>query len=763
MRQRVLVVVLTVLSCLGSAARAAAVTDRSSDGRGEAGAVQHGDVRLLPPGYRAKPLSAQAIARARQQVVALSAAGAARSAPGGSRIGDEKIWLALDDAKGVYVKTYRLRGIGNHIEVWVADDKDDVSNGLDFPRNDCRNAGPRTEVTRAQVRYLISQFDNNIYPKESNVFSTPPARGGKNPAAIFTGGKTLPELLGLPADYYTGAGNRTVTLVDNVRDANFYDPNNRSNLTYIAGFFYSVFNEAHDRNIMTIDAWDWLHRTGANPPNAPSTDLCTNAPARPFLYEGTYAHEYQHLLEYYVDPDEVAWVNEGLSDYAAHITGYNNPAAPVTDLHLDSHTQCFYGTLATTTPANPIPRKDCGPENSLTLWGDQGDDEILADYGAAFDMMLYLDDRFGRGALSQLHRAKPNGFDGLQAVLNTHAGGAKALDVLHQWAAMLAVDGVLDTRGSKLVGAARNRYTTDALHTDLQFGSAQAYATPGAPPNGSDYVRLRSGSGRVLGARDIHRIKFTGSPRLPSLPVEWRVDRSPPGHAGATLHSGSGANLDRALVTEVKVPAGSPRLTFDTRFLTETGWDFGFVQVSTDGGKTFTSLSNALTTSSHEPGAIEPVVENLPGFTGSSGGWVTTSFDLSRYARKNVLLSFRYLTDSGMNGPGWWIDNVRVAGTRISDGSSLAPFRSLTQVSPVPVGGWTLQLVGWTGDRRLAFVRKVPLDSAFTATITGRQLHAVSRNASTVIAIVTQDDRSETSQQYARYLLSVNGVQQPGG
>ena len=62
---------------------------------------------------------------------------------------------------------------------------------------------------------------------------------------------------------------------------------------------------------MTIDAFDWLHRTGPNPPHAPSSDLCLNAPARPFLYEGVFAHEYQHLLENYVDFDETIMVNEG--------------------------------------------------------------------------------------------------------------------------------------------------------------------------------------------------------------------------------------------------------------------------------------------------------------------------------------------------------------------------------------------------------------------------------------------------------------------
>jgi hypothetical protein len=62
---------------------------------------------------------------------------------------------------------------------------------------------------------------------------------------------------------YTGDGNKTVALIDNVRDDNFY--NFPAAPTYIAGFFSVQFNELLDRNVMTIDAFDWAHRTGGEP------------------------------------------------------------------------------------------------------------------------------------------------------------------------------------------------------------------------------------------------------------------------------------------------------------------------------------------------------------------------------------------------------------------------------------------------------------------------------------------------------------------
>src|SRR3712207_2676765 len=47
-------------------------------------------------------------------------------------VGTVRGWLGLDDLNGtLYRKDYTLRGVGNHIEVWVANDRA-------FPEGDCR-------------------------------------------------------------------------------------------------------------------------------------------------------------------------------------------------------------------------------------------------------------------------------------------------------------------------------------------------------------------------------------------------------------------------------------------------------------------------------------------------------------------------------------------------------------------------------------------------------------------------------------------------
>lgn len=675
--------------------------------------------------------------------------------------GTTRTWLALDDSAGFYRKQYTLRGVGSHTELWVATPVPRTvfgwtAVGTDFQAGDCRN-GVRTTITDAQVNYLVGQFDNNILPKESAEFSVAPDRDGTNQIH-------LPPLGGVPSDS-SGAGEKTVVLVDNVRDDNFRDLNNTQGNSYIAGFFSSGLNEFFDRNLMSIDAFDWLHRTGANPPHEPAPgNNCLSAPSRPFLYEGVFAHEYQHLLESYQDPEEVNWVNEGLSDFAIDVTGYDFPQRSVSQIGFDSHLQCFMGNLVFQTDANPNPRGG-GPENSLTLWGDQGDGEILCDYGAAFSIMEYLASQYGPGFMTQLHQNPAEGFGGLQNVLGVRD---TATAVLHRWAAAMALDGVLDNGGRLRHNVPESQYQIDALHAGINWDNPDAFSTAGAPPNGSDYIRLRDGSGRYLKAEDIRSLSFQGASTLEPQPVEWTVTTAAPDHGtDAALAAPDADNKDAAIVHSVAVPAGSPSLTFDTKYDTEPGFDSFFVQVSTDGGATYHSLANANTTCDLDPGADKTLKDNCPGLNGDSGGWVSETFDLTPYAGRTVLLALRYVTDANTRGSGVWVDNVSVGGTLVSDGSSLAGWQTFTQIRPISVNGYTVQLVGYStkGKHPKAFVGSISIRPDFSGRLRGDRLEKlIGEKADVVAALVMYDEPTESINQYARYTLTVNNkVVQPGG
>ncbi len=675
-------------------------------------------------------------------------------------VGEVRNWVGLDDVNGAfYRKQYTLRGIGNNIEVWVASEDRTFAGvraiGTNFQEGDCRN-GPRTQITDAHVNYLVQQFDTHILPLESEAFSVAPSRNG---SAAVLGAPFHPQ----------GDGDNTVVLVDNVRDDNFHDLNNTQGHSYIAGFFSSQLNTLFDRNIMSIDAFDWLHRTGAAPAHEPSSDLCTSAPARPFLYEGVFAHEYQHLLESYASPGEQSWVNEGLSDWAQTLTGYADVDRPITEIGFDSHIQCFLGNLGIVTNANPIGRNG-GPENSLTLWGDQGDDEILCDYGAAYTLMEYLHGQYGTAFMTALHNENLNGLAGFQKTLTDFRTGTSARTVLHRWAMMVAVDGLLD-QGRQLRGGSKALYTTPTLDATINWGIPDAFSEPGAPPNGSDYLQLKDTAGIPLKLNDIRSLSFNGASTLPPHPVEWTVAADPPGQTGdPALYSGTGDLFDRAIVRSVTVPAADPNLRFNAQWNLEDGWDFTFVQVSTNGGATYQSVrcTSSRPTLAEDP-ATYPAVANIrvhfPGYTGDSAGWKAETCNLSAFAGQTILVSFRNMTDPNTQGngipipPGFWLDDVTLGSTVLSDGSSLAGWLSATQARPIPVEGFTVQLLAYkqqgTSPVRIATVN---LNGNFDATLNARQLAALlgqGNNADVVAAIVMYDESTESINDYAPYSLTV--------
>jgi hypothetical protein len=127
------------------------------------------------------------------------------------------------------------------------------------------------------------------------------------------------------------------------------------------------------------------------------------------------------------------------------------------------------------------------------------------------------------------------------------------------------------------------------------------------------------------------------------------------------------------------VDSANPTLTLVTKYGLESYWDFGFVQVSTDNGQTWTSLANAYTTSDYYTD-VQEIIDNLPGLTDYNPDWpdwTTMTFDLSAYAGSTVMINFRYMTDEGANYEGWFINTADVSGTALT----LTPYPPYTKAS----------------------------------------------------------------------------------
>jgi hypothetical protein len=114
---------------------------------------------------------------------------------------------------------------------------------------------------------------------------------------------------------------------------------------------------------------------------------------------------------------------------------------------------------------------------------------------------------------------------------------------------------------------------------------------------------------------------------------------------------------------------------------------------------------------------------------------------------------------------GFWVDNVAIDGTTISEGDDLGDWMSATEFNPVEVEGYTVQLLSYDsaggGD---AFLFTLPLDASFHGELSGADVAAaIGTDNDVVAAIVTYHDGTQLVAQYAPYTLDVNGVTQPGG
>jgi len=531
-------------------------------------------------------------------------------------VGDIYWWFSLDNHYGYYYGTlFELRAINILTEVWV---QTNLSYGWDIFGNTFSDPRADPIVSQEHIDYLLEEFTNTIYPIDTNTFGMVDYHDGDTP-------------------YYPGeynASSRNVILVSNIKDDAYYDP---SYPYYIAGFYSSFFETRFDRNVISIDSHDWENRVGPGV-------------ARPYLYESIIAHEYQHLIHDDYNPDDPSWMNEACSLYAEPLCGY-----PID-----------YGQVR---------RFLFTPDNSLTIWGDQGDDNILADYGSSFLWAMYLNDHYGGPAFfSQFVQGGVPGVDGVEATLDYLGYKKNFIDVYHDW------------RIANLIQAEYGIYSYDTLdlnpetNLELEGTGLTVHEMPGKKipwtfaseqfgttwsldgddteitdvgPFGSDYITFP----------DLNKLNFfcfngddlSFTPGWELIDGEWYSDK---------------VDLMNTLIFgEAYVDSLEPTLTLTTYWDIEYDWDFGFVQISTDDGATWISLEDNegyVKDIDEYLGQHLDVLENLPGLTGSSGIYIDLTFDLADYAGQDVLIGFRYVTDWAFLNDGWYIeDNVEVSGEKV--------------------------------------------------------------------------------------------------
>ncbi|HEX6968853.1 MAG TPA: immune inhibitor A domain-containing protein [Micromonosporaceae bacterium] len=124
---------------------------------------------------------------------------------------------------------------------------------------------------------------------------------------------------------------------------------------------------------------------------------------------------------------------------------------------------------------------------------------------------------------------------------------------------------------------------------------------------------------------------------------------------------------DIKLTRELQVPAASDaRFWMWNNYVIEADWDFGFVEVSTDGGSTWSELKvydeagNLVSTDdsySDPNGRMADYGGKKYGLSGDTHGWRHDYVDLTPYAGSTVKLRLRYATDAAYLDRGWFADD----------------------------------------------------------------------------------------------------------
>lgn len=259
-----------------------------------------------------------------------------------------------------------LEAKGGLTEIWV--DQAEINNG----HVDNSAVASIEDALENQTPQGSKDPNEGIVNLEENYFGTPPNSGASNGYVDF--------------------------LITDIKDD--WDPS-KGNTSYIAGFFLS--NDQPDpathqysygsnkRDMLYIDSYPGIYYEGTRNPSAPLPTL---------------AHEFQHLIHWHYDPNEVTFLNEGCSTNAEVVCGYP----------MRSPSLYFQNT-----------------DVSLFTWRASTDPIVLADYSRATIFMRYLFEQFGDTFAKDFVQSPAEGISGINSTLSEVGSGLQFNQVFQNW------------------------------------------------------------------------------------------------------------------------------------------------------------------------------------------------------------------------------------------------------------------------------------------------------------------------------------------
>ena len=169
----------------------------------------------------------------------------------------------------------------------------------------------------------------------------------------------------------------------------------------------------------------------------------------------------------------------------------------------------------------------------------------------------------------------------------------------------------------------------------------------------------------------------------PGTGTDWSIvvdaGTSSPTHAWFTSDEPDDKD-DRLVTGPIALGGGSPVLSFWHHFSTESNYDGGVLEVSTN-GSTWSDVEAAggIFLAGGYNGAISLYAGSpLAGrdVWAGSGSLQQVQVDLSALAGGDLWIRFRFACDGSVSGSGWWVDDIRIETTAPCDGLFADGFES---------------------------------------------------------------------------------------
>ncbi len=334
----------------------------------------------------------------------------------------------------------------------------------------------------------------------------------------------------------------------------------------------------------------------------------------------TLAHEFVHMIQFPSDRNDATWISEGFAEVGAFINGYDIGSADY--LYIQN------------------------PDLQLNDWADNSSPDFGAHYGQSFLFLTYFLDRFGETATKALTSNPENDLESIDdtlADLNiTDPATGQLIDADSFFMDWAITNFLLD--GS--VGDGRYIYknysgAVRASATETISDCPQAPLTFDIHQYGVDYLEIE--------CKGEHILSFKGSTVTGLLPID-------PYSGEYAFWSNKGDESDMILTKEFDFTSVSApiNMSFQTWYDIEENWDYLYLEVSED-GETWQIISTPSGTDNNPAGSAYGW-----GYTGKSNGWIEETVDLSQYAGKKISVRFEYITDAGINGEGFLLDDISV-------------------------------------------------------------------------------------------------------